>query len=451
MFRPAPSSAFWPALPLRLVLSIVGLLALVLATGVLVGAKYAAPLLEKAVSPAARTRLTNQGILLACLFLLPALGVLAFTTLQSYMAVTRRFERSKTLMRNILDTIPTGVLTTDSHATLTSFNRAAERLLGFSCSTAIGRPVDDLRSVAPEFVAWVHPRLASDGRTQEAELSLARDGDQRVTLRVWASDLKGARGKREGLVVLLRDVTEMNRLELQLRRADKLAALGTLAAGVAHEVKNPLHALSLNLHLLTQELAAPQRSDAEVVGYLDILRAEIQRIHRIVENFLRFARPPIPDTKPIDLNGTIERVLSLVAYEAAARGLVVQAELDPSLDSIPADEGQLSQVFLNVAINALQAMQPGDSLTVRTRVDGPFVESLFKDTGEGIRPEHLPHLFDPYFTTRPAGVGLGLAIAHRIVEGHHGTIDVHSEPGTGTAVVIRLPRAGPSLDGHDES
>ena len=451
MFRPAPSSAFWRALPLRLVLSIVGLLALVLATGVLIGMRYAAPLLETAVSPAARTRLTNQGILLAWLFLLPALGILVFTTLQSYMAVTRRFERSKTLMRNILDTIPTGVLTTDSHATLTSFNRAAERLLSFPCSTAIGRPVDDLRPVAPEFVAWVHPRLASDGRTQEAELSLARDGDQRVTLRVWASDLKGARGKPEGLVVLLRDVTEMNRLELQLRRADKLAALGTLAAGVAHEVKNPLHALSLNLHLLTQELAAPQRSDAEVIGYLDILRAEIQRIHRIVENFLRFARPPIPDTKPIDLNGTIERVLSLVAYEAAARGLVVQAELDPGLDSIPADDGQLAQVFLNVAINALQAMRSGDSLTVRTRGDGPFVESLFKDTGEGIRPEHLPHLFDPYFTTRPAGVGLGLAIAHRIVEGHNGTIDVHSEPGTGTAVVIRLPRAGPSLDGHDES
>src|SRR6266851_34261 len=451
MFRPAPSSAFWRALPLRLVLSIVGLLALVLATGVLVGARYAAALLETAVSPAVRIRLTNQGILLASLFLLPALGVLAFMTFQSYLAVTRRFERSKTLMRNILDTIPTGVLTTDSHAILTSFNRAAERLLGFPCSAAVGRPVDDLRAVAPEFVAWVHPRLAGDCRTQEAELSLARDGDPRVTLRVWASDLPGARGKSEGLVVLFRDVTEINRLELQLRRADKLAALGTLAAGVAHEVKNPLHALSLNLHLLTQELAAPQQSDAEVGGYLDILRAEIQRIHRIVENFLRFARPPIPDTKPIDLNGTIERVLSLVTYEAAARGLVVRAELDSSLDSIPADEGQLAQVFLNVAINALQAMQAGDSLTVRTRVDGPFVESLFSDTGEGIRPEHLPHLFDPYFTTRPAGVGLGLAIAHRIVEGHHGTIDVHSESGAGTVVVIRLPRAGPSRDGHDES
>ena len=432
MFRPASSRGFWHALPFPLVLSALGLLALVLAVGVLIGAKYAAHILS------------SQRIVLAYLFLLPALGILAFTALQSYVAVTRRFERSKTLMRNILDSIPTGVLTTDSHATLTSFNRAAERLLVFPRSTAVGRPIDDLKHVAPELVAWVHPRLAGDRRTQEAEVSLVRDGDQRATLRVWASDLQDERGQPVGLVVLLRDVTEINRLELQLRRADKLAALGTLAAGVAHEVKNPLHALSLNLHLLTQEVVAPERSDAEIAGYLDILRAEIQRIHRIVENFLRFARPPVPETKPIDLNGTIERVLSLVGFEAVARDVEIQTQLDSTLDSIPADEGQLSQVFLNVAINALQAMQPGGTLTVRTRLDGRFVEAMFKDTGDGIRSEHLPHLFDPYFTTRPAGVGLGLAIAHRIVEGHYGTIDVESELGAGTAVVIRLPCAGPT-------
>jgi signal transduction histidine kinase len=295
----------------------------------------------------------------------------------------------------------------------------------------------------PELVAWVRQALAGDRRTQEADVPLARGGDQRVTIRVWASDLKADRGQPEGLVVLLRDVTEMSRLELQLRRADKLAALGTLAAGVAHEVMNPLNALNLNLHLLRQELAAPRRAGAEVTGYLDILRAEIQRIHRIVENFLRFSKPPVPETKPLDLNATVERVLSLVAFEAGDRDLAIETELDPGLESISADDGQLSQVFLNVAINALQAMRPGGTLTVRTRVDKNVVEVLFKDTGEGIAPDHLPHLFDPYFSSRPAGVGLGLAIAHRIVEGHHGTIDVDSTLGKGTMVVVRLPRTGP--------
>jgi PAS domain S-box-containing protein len=438
MFRPSSSRTVWPALPLSLVLSALGLLALVLGAGILIGARYAAHVL-------------GGGIVFGSLFLLPALGMLAFTAHRSYVAVTRRFERSKTLMRSILASIPTGVLTTDSHATLTSFNRAAERLLLLPSSAAVGSAVDTLAAAAPELVAWIHSRLAGDRRTQEAELSFVRDGDQRVTLRVWASDLEDERGQPVGLVVILRDVTELNRLELQLRRADKLGALGTLAAGVAHEVKNPLHALSLNLHLLTQELTGPGRPDAEIASYLDILRAEIQRIHRIVENFLRFARPPVPETKPVDLNGTIERVLSLVAFEAAGREVRIHTQLDPDLDSIPADEGQLCQVFLNVVINALQATPPGGALTVRTRVDGPCVETLFRDTGDGIRPEHLPHLFDPYFTTRPGGVGLGLAIAHRIVEGHHGTIDVDSGPGSGTAVVIRLPRAGPVPGAPEDS
>jgi PAS domain S-box-containing protein len=450
MFRAAPSRAFLGSMPTRLVLSVCGLLALVLALGVLAGTKYAAHLLTDASTPRGETSWADLEIVLGFVVLLAAVGILGLTTVQNYLSVTRTFERSKTLMRNILDSIPTGVLTIDSHAAVTALNGAAERLLGLPRSTAVGRPVADLLQVVPELVEWVRPALAGDRRTHEADVSVARAGGQRVTLRVSASDLKSDRGQPEGLVVLLRDVTEMNRLELQLRRADKLAALGTLAAGVAHEVKNPLHALSLNLHLLGQELAARRQSDAEIADYLDILRSEIQRIHRIVENFLRFSRPPIPDTKPTDLNATVERVLSLVAFEAADRSLTIKAELDPGLGPIPGDEEQLSQVFLNVAINALQAMQSGGTLTVRTRLDGDLAELLFKDTGEGIHPNHLPHLFDPYFTTRPSGVGLGLAIAHRIVEGHHGTIDVDSAPGTGTVVIVRLPAADPASKAREE-
>ena len=152
MFRPSSSRTTWPALPVSPVLSALGLLALVLGAGILIGARYAAHVL-------------GGGIVFVSLFLLPALGILAFTAHRSYVAVTRRFERSKTLMRSILDSIPSGVLTTDSHATLTSFNRAAERLLLLPSSAAVGSAVDTLAAAAPELVAWIHSRLAGEGAT----------------------------------------------------------------------------------------------------------------------------------------------------------------------------------------------------------------------------------------------------------------------------------------------
>lgn len=262
-------------------------------------------------------------------------------------------------------------------------------------------------------------------------------------LRTSASELRHETGRSDGLVILLRDITEVSRLELQLRRADKLAALGTLAAGVAHEVKNPLHALGLNLHLLAEELGSTRPSLEEVRSYLDILRSEVQRLHRIVENFLRFAKPSIPEVKPLDLNGLVERVLSLVAFEAADHGVTIDIEFDPALETVPGDEGQLAQVFLNLTINALQAMPSGGTLTVITQRRNGWAEAIVKDTGEGIKQEVLPHVFDPYFTTRPGGVGLGLAVVHRIVEGHHGTIDVESEAGKGTMMIVRLPLISP--------
>jgi len=425
-----------------LVLSVFTLFALLLAIAVLAGMEYEKHVLEGAGATSAGGRWADLLKVLGLLLVLAAVGILGFATFQNYRTITQTFERAKSLMRNILDSIPTGVVTLDSRGTVTSLNGAAERLLGLRPSTIVGRPVDGLIDGAPEVVAWARAALAGDPRRQEADFSLARGADRRVTLRVWASDLKGDRGQSEGLVILLRDITELSRLELQLRRADKLAALGTLAAGVAHEVKNPLHALSLNLHLLAQELVAPERSEGEVKGYLEILRSEIQRIHRIVENFLRFSKPSIPEAKPLDLNVLVERVLSLVAFEAADCGVVIETHLDPALGSIAGDEGQLSQMFLNLAINGLQAMRSGGTLTVRTHIAGGRAEIELRDTGEGIPADHLPHLFDPYFTTRPGGVGLGLAIAHRIVEGHQGTIDVESEVGKGTVVMVRLPREG---------
>jgi PAS domain S-box-containing protein len=442
VFRPTPPRSLFGYVPLPLVLAVFSLFVLLLGLAVLAGIEYEKRVLGGLAASAPEVKWVELLKVLGLLLLLAAAGILTFATFQNYRTITKTFERSKTLMRNILDSVPTGVVTLDRSGRVSWLNGAAERLLGFRGATAVGRPIETMIEGAPDLVGWVRSVLAGEERRDEADFSLTRGTERRFMLRVWASDLKGAPGGPEGLVILLRDITEMNRLEFQLRRSDKLAALGTLAAGVAHEVKNPLHALNLNLHLLAQELASLGRSDQTVKGYLEILRSEIQRLHRIIDNFLRFSKPSIPEVRPLDLNALVERVLSLVAFEAADRGVTIETELDPALATAPGDEGQLSQVLLNLTINALQAMPSGGTLTVRTRLQDDLAEVEVRDTGEGVPAEHLPHLFDPYFTTRPGGVGLGLAITHRIVEGHHGMIDVESQVGKGTVVVVRLPRQG---------
>lgn len=449
MFRPAREHSLLGYVPLRLALAVFVLFALLLAVAVVIGMQYerhvlvgSGALMASGQSPSGSMRGLAWGDLLkifGALLLLAAAGILLFTTFQNWRAITQTFERVKSLMRNILQSIPTGVLTLDSRGAVTSLNSAAERLLGLRASMVVGRPVDEVLQIAPDLGAWIRSALSGERLLQETDLSFSEEGDRRVMLRASASELRDESGKSDGLVILLRDITEMNRLELQLRRADRLASLGTLAAGVAHEVKNPLHSLSLNLHLLEQEVVAPQPSVGEIKNYLGILYSEVRRIHRIVENFLRFSKPSIPEVKPLDVNVLVERVLSLVAFEAADHGVTIETQFDPALASVPGDEGQLAQVFLNLVINALQAMPSGGALAVMTQHQSGRAEVTVKDTGEGIAREILPHVFDPYFTTRSSGVGLGLAIAHRIVEGHRGTIDVESELGKGSVMIVRLP------------
>jgi len=385
---------------------------------------------------------------LAALLVLAVIGIVLFTTYLKHRAITQTFEQVKGLMRNILESIPTGVLTLDAHGAVTSLNGAGERLLGLRAPAIGGRRIGDVLQEVPELTDWILAALAGDRLLTEQDFALANAGRQ-VKVRASAADLRGESGQTHGLVVLLRDTTEMGKLEAQLRRSDKLAALGTLSAGVAHEVKNPLHALGLNLHLLQAELAAGAPDGSAVGGYLDILRSELQRLHRIVENFLRFAKPSVPEIKPVDLVALVERVLGLVGFEAANDGVRIETHLDPDLPSIPGDEGQLSQVVLNVMMNALQAMPDGGAITVTTRRDGDWAEVTVTDTGPGIAEAILPHVFDPYFTTRPSGVGLGLAIAHRIVQGHHGSLDVESHVGSGTTMIIRLPLGGPAGRGEE--
>lgn len=448
MFQSRLPKAHWGYVPVRLAVVVCAIAGILLAVAVGIGVQYERhrTLSSGAASGEAQwftlPGLGWQDSLKAGLALLvvAVVAIVLLIAFQNYRTASHAFEQARSLMRNVLQSIPTGVMTIGSDGVITSVNSAAERLLGLRASALVGRKVEELREVPPELAGWVGSARAGERLVHESDLAWRVDEDRRAVVRASASQLRGESGEAEGLVILLRDITEVSRLELQLRRADKLAALGTLAAGVAHEVKNPLHALTLNLHLLKHELGRLERQwSEEAKGYLDVLESELRRIHRIVDNFLRFAKPSVPEVKPVALNALVERVVSLVAFESADHGVQIETEFDPAVETVPGDEGQLSQVFLNLAINALQAMPSGGVLTVRTRRRGPWVEVAVTDTGEGISREVLPHVFDPYFTTRSGGVGLGLAIAHRIIEGHQGTIDIDSEVGRGTAMVVRLP------------
>lgn len=447
MFRPLPERTLFGYLPVRLIVSILILFALLFSVGLVVSLE----LEKQAIEQLIQKRGPDQAVLhlpfltarwdvlkvVLILLLLGAVGVGVIATYQNYRAATRSFEQVKSLTRDILQSIPTGVVTSDLAGRITSVNTAAERLLGKGPATLLGQPVVD--AFGHGELARLAEERAGSQTPAEIEVVHSPEGDRRFTLRVSVSELRDGRGQHSGLVFLLRDITDMMRLERELRRADKLAAIGTLAAGVAHEIKNPLSALTLNLHLLEEEIRARGAARAEAAEYFRILNSEARRLQRIVDNFLRFSKPAVPEFRAVDVNAILEHVLSLVSHEAQNRGVAVETKLHMELPTAWGDETQLSQVFLNLVINALQAMPEGGKLAVRTMPVNGIVEIHVADTGEGIPSEHLLRLFDPFFTTRPDGMGLGLAIAHRIIEGHRGTIDVESAVGRGTQMIVRLP------------
>jgi signal transduction histidine kinase len=223
--------------------------------------------------------------------------------------------------------------------------------------------------------------------------------------------------------------------EEQLRRADRLSALGELSAGMAHEIRNPLSSIKGAAEILKDDYS-PDEAKYE---FIQILLKESDRLNRIVQEFLSFARPKQPELQQADLNEAVESVLSLIAQEARHAGVKVDKTLDPSIGKRSLDAGLLKQAFLNLALNAIQAMPQGGTLTVKTALRGDAVEVEIADTGTGIPDENRKKLFSPFFTTKKNGTGLGLAITYRIIENHRGRIDVASAAGKGTTFTVKIP------------
>jgi signal transduction histidine kinase len=263
-----------------------------------------------------------------------------------------------------------------------------------------------------------------------------------MPLRVTTFALKNEVGKRVGGILLVKDMSEIRKMAERTQRASRLAALGELTQRLVHEIRNPLSAMDINLQLLQERLEA-SGGDAEIRRYIGIISTETRRLNEALRNAQVFSKPESPELETVDLHQIIRQVLFLMEQEAASKKTKIDENLQAEESLILADEDQMKQVFINLLKNSLEAMAEGGKLEVLSRNDGggKIIGVELVDTGSGIPMAKLQRVFDPYFTTKKKGTGLGLVIVHNIITQHGGSIDVSSWMGEGTIFSVSLPLA----------
>ena len=451
MFRPIPKTTLFRRIPYRLITSVVLILALVVAVILLFSLEQEKLLLQgftqgqtvpTELFPALWQSRHDLIVVTFLVFLVSAIGIAAVITFLHYDSTRRTLEEVKGLARNILESIPTGVLTINRTGQVTTVNPSAVATLKRSTEELLGQSYERMFPEGDMIRIVLDGALHNDHHVDHYDMPY-RAGDRTRTIRFTTADLTGDEGRPVGVIVLLKDVTELRDLERRVRIADKLAGLHTLSAGVAHELRNPLSAIDLNLHLLEEELRAGTRPSSTLDKYLHVLNAETRRLSAILDNFMKFARPGSFRLHAVDTEKLLSHIMSLLQYEAQDRRIQLITTVPDNLPTLMGDETEISQVLVNVIVNAFQAMPNGGVCHVIIRGiktdEKEWVELTVQDNGIGIKNEELSRLFEPFYTTKTAGSGLGLAIAYRIVQDHEGTIQVSSTPGIGTAVVIQLP------------
>lgn len=349
----------------------------------------------------------------------------------------------------LLDSLVSGVIAVNADRMVTVFNREAQRITHLPPHEVQHQSLERL----PVPLQQALRQTLENGRgVRDAEAKLRVHEHEEIPIRFGTSLFHSHTGKALGALLVFDDLTALRKLESQVRRTDRLASLGTLSAGMAHEIKNPL----VTLKTFTQLLPERYEDQDFRETFSSLVGQEVKRIDSIVNQLLRFARPAKPSLVPMHLHEVIENTLRLVHQQLRQKGITLKKDLTVSNDMIQGDADLLVQAFLNFLLNAVDAMESGGELTVTTRLveqesaqttflGVPSTESLLKvsirDTGRGIRPEDIAHVFDPFFTTKTSGTGLGLSVSHGIIHEHRGAIDVESELGKGTTFHLVFPLA----------
>lgn len=347
----------------------------------------------------------------------------------------RNLSEARAFADELVANLPAGLIACDATGTVVSMNESAGAILQLDPEEYIGRkPEDFLTGELYGVFAAAH----AGKRVVEQEIAVPAgtpSAPQERTLLVSASTVSTANGETAGTVLILRDVSELKHLEEQVRRQEKLAAVGQLAAGVAHEIRNPLSSIKgFAVHLGSR--FPKDSADAQAAR---TLVAETDRLNRVVTELIEYARPTEAARQPTDPAAVIEHTLRLVRQQAADAGVTARFEPCGELQEVDIDPDRVNQALLNLCLNAIQAMEHGGELVVRAGLENGSLRIDVEDTGPGIDPDLFEQIFDPYYTTKASGQGLGLAVVRKVAQAHGGYVEIDSAPGAGSRFTLVLP------------
>lgn len=394
---------------------------------------------------AIRRDIQNTIILSVVMVCLGFGGFVSLFWMHGYRNVKQSLQDTSAFANEVVSHLPVGLIATDQSGRVTFFNAAAEKITGVDKDRIQNQKPDRL---LPQGVCSIQAQLHQGEVVTEREMVCLFEPDRAIPISISATRIANEQGTLLGKVIIIRDLSEIRRLQEEVRRQEKLAAMGGLAAGVAHEVRNPLSSIkALATFFADQFERGTESHDAATV-----MVQEVDRLNRVITELLEFSRPTDLKREPCDIRRLISRSVQLIQQDAADKRIEIRVDAADSVCPAWIDPDRLTQCLLNLYLNAIQAMEHGGALTIGC---GPYGADRFtivvRDTGSGIPHDQTQKIFDPYFTTKSQGTGLGLAIVQKIIEAHGGWIEVASSTAEGSAFEINLPcRWDATAGGEDD-
>ena len=360
--------------------------------------------------------------------------------------MAKDIKRQESYLELLVSSSIDAFIATDMKGTINLFSKGAENIFGCKAEDVLGTPISNYYVMGRDEAKKIMKILYQEGRLQNYETVMIIRNGKKVNMNLSVSLLKNSNGGLIGTLGIGKDFTEFKRIERQLQQSEKLATVGELAAGIAHEAGTPLNVILGTAEYLMMEM----EGDDPKIEELKIIISQAEHITKLIHKLLNFSRYNKPEFKSIDINSLVRDVLKLTDLQIAKEKIKVVTDLQSDMPAIIGDDNQLQQVFINIIVNAVHAMPQGGTLTIASRLDisessvphsNGFVEIGISDTGFGIPSKDIPKIFDPFFTTKDIdkGTGLGLTVSYRIVEDHGGTIDVESKVNEGTRFTVKLP------------